>query len=145
MSDSASCSITYSKTRNDHIERNLVYQITNNGPDLIALEIWANLLNMYTAAAITHIAVTYGNDLEGQEGSSAYGAVDLEARLFFRGTEDNKLYCVPIPAPLEILLDENQEVLPEPGAAIAAGFTALTGIAVEFTHGALCGSSGDVP
>jgi hypothetical protein len=57
-----------------------------------------------------------------------------------RCDDDRKIYGVPVPGPVESVLNTKQEVTPEFGVQVAEQYSILAGVQFTFIDGALWGT-----
>jgi len=114
--------------------------------DLSAVERFAQVLQEYSLAKITRIALTEIRDITwGNEQSGDFGNVRLSARLRFYCPADGKLCGCQIAAPAASMFNDDNSVKQSVGERLATEYSQLTGKTVEYRDGWLIGDTSPAP
>lgn len=123
-------------------QRLCYYQL---GDNLSALPAFATVLQGYSNAQVYRITATQADGFSGTETLGEVDNTDFEAYVSLRNLSDHKPYAVIIPAPKMSMFDYIEQsgtyrVKKIAGDAIAAAYSAFSGVTLIFEHGWLRGS-----
>lgn len=109
------------------------------GTSLEKAKQFVDFLIKYSGAQVYHCSHAIGEDVEaGEIKVGKYAYIGRYARLYFR-RNDGKRREITIPAPLDVVFD-NQEVRLTVGEEAVEAYANLTGESITFLHGGLIGN-----
>lgn len=122
--------------------RSFCVQPYSDAMSLAAVHTFGEFISRYSCAMLSAVGWSEGDLVEvGTVKAGHYACIGLYAKIFLKDEQTGKRRHVYIPAPVDNIFTEKQEVKLVIGQEVAKEFSLLTGKPFSFRHGALWGDS----